>query len=163
MWMKEFGDLQSLGRGTRGAVPKRLLHNRAAGAARLGGGLLVRPRILSLLLAKTSPGRDLSRLVRRQEATVDERHTSEHAVLCPTLRDAPIERHELLAEPPSVIGVARDPIDLLPLAQEFLVDGALGRVLVPIPGPRRSAREEHRQHKGNGDDAAPGHCPSDVR
>ena len=41
-----------------------------------------------------------------------------------------------------VIGVARDPIDLLTLAQELLMDGALGGVLVPIPGPHRSAGEE---------------------
>jgi hypothetical protein len=151
------------GRGAPGAVPKRLLHHRAARAARLGGDLLVRPRILTPVLAYISPSRDLSRLFRREEAAVDERDASEHAILCPTVRDAPIERHELLAEPPRVISVARHPIDLLPLAQELLVDGALGRVLVAIPGPRHSAGEEQHQHEGDRNQAGPGQDPSDVR
>ena len=32
-----------------------------------------------------------------------------------------------------MIGVARDPIDLLALAQDVFVDGALGGVLVAVP------------------------------
>jgi hypothetical protein len=157
MWPEELCELQPLGRSTPGAVPKLLLHHRAARAARLRGDFFVRPRILSLALAKTSLDRDPSRLLRSEEPAVDQSHTSGLAILCPAVRDAPIERHALLAERPGVIGVARDPIDLLAFAQEVLVDGALGRVLVAIPGPRRSAGKEQRQHERYGDDAGPGH------
>jgi hypothetical protein len=97
MGSEELSDLQPLGRSTPGAVPKRLLHHRTARAARLGGDLLVRPRILSRVLAQTSPDRDLSRLVRGEEAAVDQGHAYDRAVLFPAVGDAPVEGHELLA------------------------------------------------------------------
>src|SRR5829696_2345934 len=148
------------GRSAPRAVPELLLHHRAARAARLGGDILVRSLILSLVLAGTRPDRELPGLFRSEEAALDQRHAYVYTVFVAPMRDAPVEGHELLAEPPGVVVVARDPIHFLAFSHEVLVDGALGRVLVAIPGPGRAGGEEQRQHEGDGDDAGPGH--SDV-